>query len=248
MPKQTEEHIKIWKSNIDTLKEKLKNFTPTIYPNTEYSAVIVDPRKHEDIEVVVKNVMYFLNETSSVNKWGLCIFHTNDNYEFLKSKFKHIPNILYKLVNTSLNNVDDYNSILKTNWFWNSIPTENILIFQPDSILLKHGVDDFLNYKYIGAPWNKTRESRVVGNGGLSFRKKSEMLRIIRENDVNSINPEDIFFSKYLNTTDVPNIEVAGSFSIEDVYFPNPFGIHQPKIEIKKLINILNIGINNIKL
>ena len=130
--------------------------------------------------------------------------------------------------------------MLKTTQFWESIPTENVLIFQTDTILRRFGIEEFISYNYIGAPWIRFREGKIVGNGGLSFRKKSRMLEITNQFSDEEITMEDIYFCKYLNNDDIAPIEVAKRFSVEDVYYKNPLGLHQPKIEPYKLKKILN--------
>ena len=51
---------------------------------------------------------------------------------------------------------------------------------------------------------------------------------------------EDIFFCKHLKDTDVPSLELSKEFAVEDIYYKTPLGLHQPKIEPKKLKKILN--------
>lgn len=248
MPKQTDEHKFIWNYYVNLFKIKLNKYIPTIYPNTEYTAVIVEPRIHTDLEVVIKNVMYFLNEDSSNIKWGLKIYHGTDNVDYIKSITSKMNGVI--LENLMVSNLNDnlYNDFLKNTYFWKSIPTENILIFQTDSLLLRFGISEFINWSYIGAPWIRYREGSIVGNGGLSFRKKSKMIDITSNYSDDSIKMEDIFFCKYLNKEDVANYDMAMKFSVEDVYYNNPLGLHQPKIEINKLESILKNGLTNIML
>jgi hypothetical protein len=57
-----------------------------------------------------------------------------------------------------------YSELLCSVEFWEAIPTENILIFQEDSMICsksQRSLLDFLEYDYIGAPWPTGR----VGNG-----------------------------------------------------------------------------------
>ena len=83
MPKQSETHKIIWRNYLELFKNKLNNYNPTIYKDTDYTAVIVESRPHIDLEVVIKNVMYFLNESDSNINWGLKIFHTSKNKKYL---------------------------------------------------------------------------------------------------------------------------------------------------------------------
>jgi hypothetical protein len=48
-----------------------------------------------------------------------------------------------------------------------------------------------------------------------------------------------------MNNFLIDDVQLAGKFSVEDVYFDNPLGLHQPKVDIEKLktlfINSLNL-------
>ena len=52
--------------------------------------------------------------------------------------------------------------------------------------------------------------------------------------------------TKYLNDEDIAPIEVAQRFAVEDLYYNDPFGLHQPKIQYKYLKILMKRGINNI--
>ena len=243
MPKQSEEHIEIWDKYISLYREKLKDYSPKIY-KTDHCAVIVEPREHKDLEIICKNVMYYLNESGSDIKWGLKIYYGNKNKEFVK-KFTQTWNNI-QLENLEIDDLSGilYNNMLKTTKFWETIPTENVLIFQTDTILRRFGIDEFTSYNYVGAPWIRYREGKIVGNGGLSFRKKSRMLEIIRDFQDDTIDMEDIYFCKYLKNEDIAPYDVAKKFSVEDVYYQNPLGLHQPKVDLDNLDFLLKINLN----
>lgn len=248
MPKQTKEQIQIWDKYISLYSEKLKDYSPKIYENTDYQAVIVEPRHHKDLETVIKNVMYFLNESDSDIKWGLKVYYGTKNENFVKNIVKNWKNVKLESLNVEDLNGILYNNLLKTPNFWKSIESNNILIFQTDSLLLKFGIEKFISYIYIGAPWIRFREWKIVGNGGLSFRKKSRMIEISENYKNDDITMEDIYFCKYLNDNELPDISVAKQFSVEDVEYDNPLGLHQPKINPILLECLLKTGLENIKL
>jgi hypothetical protein len=243
---QSIEHKKLWKNHIRKLSTMFNNYIPSIYKNNKYNALIAEFRIDYDLETVVKNVMYFLNESTSNIKWGLYIVHSMDNESHIHRMFNHLSDvhlIKYPYHNTT---ITDYNNLLKSEEFWNKIDSENILVFQTDSCILRHGIDDFLLYDYIGAPWSKLKEGEFVGNGGFSLRKKSSMLDVIENQNTTQILAEDIFFSKYIDNK--PSFEIAGNFSVEDVYNTNPFGLHQPKISLNLLTELFNNSYKNIKI
>jgi hypothetical protein len=61
-------------------------------------------------------------------------------------------------------------------WLYETLlqPAEWLLVFQTDSILCansRQNLNDFLDYDWVGAPWNPN--GRFGGNGGLSLRRVS---------------------------------------------------------------------------
>jgi hypothetical protein len=243
--KQSEDHVLIWNNHIDKLKDIFSDYIPKIYEDSDYQAIIIETRNHSNLETVIKNVMYFLNETNSNIKWSLRMFHGNNNQKFIKELTKKWRGV--RLTNLYCNNftINDYNDLMLSKNFWEEIKN-NVLIFQTDSILLRDGIDEFLEWEYIGAPWVKPKEGKLVGNGGLSFRKTQKMIDIINKNVYSDFINEDIYFCKFLE--DLPPLSVAKRFSVEDIYYSNPLGIHQPKIDPQKLKELLDKSLERIKL
>jgi hypothetical protein len=194
----------------------------------EYTAIIIEPRKHKALEFVLDNFLNNLN-----NKWNFIIFHGNHNKSFIinmiNSNFSnHIDRIT--LINLNIDNltIKDYNELLVSKDFYNNIPTEIFLIFQTDSMICpqhKDLINDYIKYDYVGAPW----QDKNIGNGGLSLRRKSKMLEVIEKCKYDNIN-EDLYFS--LSCPDIyrnkPSYEDALKFSVENVYNSISFGVHKP--------------------
>jgi hypothetical protein len=103
-------------------------------------------------------------------------------------------------VEGGLNTLPDYNRFCLLE-LHDRIETEFCLIVQPDGFVVNPSLwsDFFLNYDYIGAPWNHLRSMEalqlsghqpnffpypIVGNGGFSLRSR-RMLKLIA-----SLNPE----------------------------------------------------------
>ena len=61
--------------------QKFIDYIPTIPKTTDYYAVIIEPRIDHRFLSILKNHMYFLNESGSDIKWGLQIFHGKNNEE-----------------------------------------------------------------------------------------------------------------------------------------------------------------------
>ena len=200
---------------------------PAVKENN-YTAIIIEPRKHIALSFVLQNFAKNLSD-----KWNFIIFHGIDNKDFVENilakdleDHKH----RFQLINLNVYNLFscEYSNLLKSKAFYDNINTETFLIFQVDTLIItenKHLLDDFLDYDYVGAPW----QDGVIGNGGLSLRKKSIMLQIIDSIDPNSFhykNEDEYFCRQNIIPLDVPFFEEAKKFSVETVFHESPFGVH----------------------
>lgn len=196
-----------------------------------YTAIIIEPRKHRALEFVLRNILDNLNE-----KWSVQIFHGTENEEWLKDILeKNFKNDMARITlkNLGVGNLGtarEYSEILTSREFTEAIPTETFLVFQTDSMINpahKTLINKFLDYDYVGAPWNASVVA--VGNGGFSLRKRSVMLKIIDTFGPLKGSHEDSFFSIGCARlrANVPSKDEAKEFSIETVYNPYSFGIHR---------------------
>lgn len=176
--------------------------------NADYQAIIVETRE-VPLEYVIKNHLYYLGEG-----WGLTIY-CGDNYNHIKNECTGIKN--YKIIKTNIASDYDYNNLLTSIQFW-SVPYKRVLIFQHDSLLLRQGIEDYLQYDYVGAPW----AWRPTGfNGGLSLRNPKAMLTALKKNKYTSGN-EDVFFSNTVKNQP----EATVGFSCEQIFQLNTMGVH----------------------
>lgn len=224
---------KLWDNCMEYIKNRYNNnIFNNLSKESDYVAIIIEPRCHKHLESVIKNFISKLGK-----KWSMIIFHGNLNKDYIENILG--DNHCINLVNLEINNLSvyEYSDILLDINFWNKINSENILIFQTDC-LLRNNIDNFLNYDYIGAPWKKDNiclgiTKNFIGNGGLSFRKKKSILKIL-----NLIKPtfksdhnlsEDIFFSKWTKelNMNLPTIKEAKLFSSEQIYEKNCVGLHK---------------------
>jgi hypothetical protein len=92
--------------------------------------------------------------------------------------------------------------IMKSKWLWNQVVAENVMVFSGNGAFCantKSNLEDFLEYDYVGVPW-----FRHYGQGGdgssHSFRKKSAMLRILKDHspEAEMDTPDFQFFVKHL--------------------------------------------------
>lgn len=200
-----------------------------------YTAVIVEPRKHIALNLVLSNFNKNLNDD-----WKFLIYHGNLNEEFIREII--IANGMEnrcKMISLNVDNlsINCYNKLLYSHFFYENIDTDFFLIFQTDTLIsnkYKDNIYNFLNYHYVGAPWKNLNK---VGNGGLSLRKKSKMIEMTTKGGYIKNNGEfhyeDRFFT---NTTgdnididlNIPNVEEAKQFSVETIFSDNSFGLHKP--------------------
>lgn len=161
--------------------------------------------------------------------------------------------------------IDIYNDILEDVEMWKGLKQEgynHVVVIQDDGFMIRKGIDKYLQYDYVGAPWADMSDniyikeqltSNMVGNGGFSLRNVDAMIRICEEfedkklqtfyHNVNRA-PEDIFFVKYLTTTGgkFPSKEEASYFSMEQIINPQCIGFHKfwnyhPYSEVKQLFD-----------
>jgi len=204
----------------------------------KYTAVIIEPRAHPAWKLVLNNFLTNLDE-----RWDFFIACGTMNKKFLidliETNFKdHKHRITIHQLNIGNFTIKDYSNFMCNPLIYELIPTETFLIFQLDTLIsakYKDTIYDFIKYDYVGAPWrggvlvrNNDNMPVLVGNGGLSLRKKSVMLSVIK-NDIRNFRYEndiyeDVFFSK--NIINKPTVQEAKKFSVETLFSEKAFGIH----------------------
>jgi len=150
--------------------------------------------------------------------------------------------------------IGDYNIIMKDYNIWKNVRNmgyHHSLIIQDDGMIFRGGIERYLQYEYVGAPWpdqSFMKDAGVVnpvGNGGLSLRNNDAMMKITQEkcDDKNALYfnnsmviPEDVYFSKFSKT---PSVAEAKQFAFEMLFDENALGFHKPWPYIKaELISI----------
>ena len=123
----------------------------------------------------------------------------------------------------------DYNTYLTTRSFWEElIQYERVLIFQADSMILRSGIDEFMEYDFIGAPIYHIPFPAM--NGGFSLRNPRAMLQCLDFREWSSVHGnEDISYCHILESINgnLPTKEIATKFSVESLFSLGSFGIHQ---------------------
>jgi len=153
-----------------------------------YTAIIVEPRKHNALSFVLHN---FLQNLS--NDWKIIVFCGNTNIQFLTDIIttelnQYIDRLtIYNLGVDNLT-IEQYNILLTNKSFYDYIPKNIFLVFQTDTMIFEQNKDliyDFMNYDYVGAPWwHNPVEKEHVGNGGLSLRRKKKCLKSLKKSRI----------------------------------------------------------------
>jgi len=208
-------------------------------------AVIVETRKHKALPFVLDNVMSVLPED-----WDLQIFHGSNNLDYINeviSENQYLGGRDFFCNDLEIDTItadDSSLEIMLTEDFWNKVVGETVLYFECDTMLCSNSeykVEDFEHFDYIGGYWGNElgmldNDYTRVMNGGLSIRKKSYMLDIIK----NELQPyldsggnpcEDYFVTDRIRT--IPKVRDVLTFSIDCGYmYPlnnkAPFGLHKP--------------------
>lgn len=141
----------------------------------------------------------------------------------IESHLKFLSGWHFMRLKPEITCIDDYNKLLTSIDFWESLPYDKVLIFQHDSKLLREGIDEFLEWDYIGAPWKFQEHG---GNGGLSIRSKKAMIDTLKLHKWDrSKGNEDVFFSNFLQGKLAPRAECL-KFSCETIFQLGTIGIH----------------------
>lgn len=179
--------------------------------------------------------------------WTFRVVHGMENIELL-SKSPLIQRLInsghLKLIQlpqeVNLTTFTGVNHFYTNPWLWTNLaPAEKVLIFQADAMLCANSlrtIDEFLEYDFIGAPFNVT--GGFSYNGGLSLRSRRMMLEI----SSSATHPiggqfEDQWFVEKMRElprkasgepgANLPGFQVAKHFSTETIWEERPFGVHQ---------------------
>jgi hypothetical protein len=195
----------------------------------KYTAIIVETSEAPSLKFVLTNIV-----TNLSDEWGIVVCHGNRNIKYIQDIISTLPNRFFmKHVPVDSMNIQQYNTFLKSPFFFEYIPTEMFLIFQKDSMIIpryKDKINDFMNYDYVGAPWKTPYlgKGNEVGNGSFSLRRKSKMVYILNHSKDTS-SSEELFYScpKDIRLSK-PSSSEASLFSIETILVPHSFGCSKP--------------------
>jgi len=220
------------------------------------TALIVEPRNLDHVPLIIKQYNTVLGD-----KWKI-VFYCGKN---LKSYWEKLLDLDIEIRELDVYNLtfNEYNDLLKTKDLWDSLYGEFVLVFQSDSWIHYdsiYNIDYYVNKSksYIGGnmsyPWFELQRENINPeyrnfNGGLSLRKKIDMLKIINtyppqktvNNSTNLLtDAEDVYFviGSYKLGLSVGDDEESCHFAVHTVYKSNWFGIHNSILDIKNKLSI----------
>jgi hypothetical protein len=201
-------------------------------------AVLVEFRTTDLIVTVVHNVNQHIPST-----WPIQIFHGKENENFIRNSTLAPLIASGKIFLSLMEEVygkNRTNELLTTRKFWERVRGEKVLFFQIDSIMCSnspHKITDFLQYDYIGAPWDPSwfgfSKVELVGNGGFSLRSRSKLLALLAVLPYDRKMPEDVWYAlnlRRVNGTVAP-MNVAKTFAVESICYDRPLGAHRPYLK-----------------
>ena len=214
----------------DILKTKYYSIFDTFWKNnsikknTNKSIVIIERRIHSNLAFLIRNMFYYARD------WSMTIICSDTNFSYLKTILTNNSDnvILLPLFEGNPNRdiaINEYNSLLKSSYFYKLLPFEHLLIVQTDTYLRRKIDETIFNYDYVASyfAWDKTS-----CGGGMSYRKRSSMITIC-DNFKKEISIEDCFINegvKMLGYT-IPDYKDGLNYICESFYSENPFGLHQ---------------------
>jgi len=173
-------------------------------------------------------------------EWRFQFMGSNESVDMMKNSAAIMRQVeagkmdlTYIPSNMTTNGGEAISQFLTTLWVYETLlqPAEWLLVFQTDSILCAHSLDDldsWLQYDWVGAPWST--EHRYGGNGGLSLRRVSSIIQVLRHQQrLEGSEPEDVWLTERLGH--LPNPKVANgteaqTFSVEGIGSETPMGYH----------------------
>jgi hypothetical protein len=256
-----------WNECIQKLADSVRDME-VISSKADKAAVIVEPRDTP----VLYDLLVWMKYILLPHGWQIIVYSGTNNTE----KLREIKGITIKNMGKQNLTVNEYNDMCLSHDFWNKMPFENILIFQIDSVLLDGDLTEFLKYDYVGSPWNKDnvhlqhqftqltclnknsigmsskkQTKDITGNGGLSLRRKSGMIRALTVRPWKFITEDQFFSIKRSSKLNVAPPEIATNFSTESIYNPTTKGYHKPwcyltKDEMKSIYERISLLSNSL--
>jgi len=141
---------------------------------------------------------------------------------------------------SSLSLPPDRRGLLLSSWLWRSVAAEAVLVLDTPVALCGNSpkrVTDFVgHYDWVGAAWKWAKPGSVHefgGNGALSLRNRTALLRVLSLHSPPAKGNEDMWFVARLHALSLqdPTIRLAPrsiseSWAVEEIFHASPFGVY----------------------
>lgn len=247
-------------------KNILKNFKDdpnyTLGDVTKNTVLLIEPRLITDVVFILNNAYRFLK-----NDWNYVFYCGNSLLSYWKGI---LPNFI-EIRQLDVDNFPKpklYSDFCKKKELWESLYGEYVLTIQTDSWLMStypYDINYFINlnksyiggnmvytwgnrFKYENIPIPKIRNF----NGGLSLRKRLDMINIINtfpptltiankiKNVILNGFAEDVYFTIGCYKLGLPigDDDASSHFAMHTIKKNKYFGVHNPKKQFAKQINL----------
>lgn len=225
------------------------------YDRCTHTALIVEPRKLDRLHGIIKQYRIVLGDT-----WKI-VFYCGRGLKQYWSPLLEGACVEVRELDVDNLNSNQYNDFLKTRELWESFSSNYVLVFQSDSWIHFdpiYNIDFFidLNKSYIGGNmsyhWNELlRENIHIScrnfNGGLSLRKRKDMLAIIERfppkptiicSTCMETDAEDVYFTIGAHNLGfaIGDEEQCSHFAVHTIFKERWFGTHSPNYIVKPLL------------
>jgi hypothetical protein len=230
--------------------------------NNNNTVVFVEPRIFEHAPIILNHFVDILGLN-----WNYIFYCGKNTKSYWEHTFLHK---IYQIRELDVDNFPEpkyYSDFMKQKHLWESLYGEFVLTAQLDTWITKnngYNIYDFirLDKSYIGGnmcyewpelfPRDNFKFEYRNFNGGLSLRKRNDMIKVIdafppqttsSANNVFNRNlytdAEDVYFTLGCCKLGLPigNDEISSHFAIHSIFKDKFFGIHQPLNEVKTCIS-----------
>ena len=225
------------------------------------TALIVEPRFDVSLIYLINDTYLTLNPHFRNSKVDFnLVFYCGKNLGHLWRNFLHRDIIIRELPISNFT-LQSYNDYFKSLELWESLAGDFVLSFQMDTIIINQAplnIDYFMsmNKSFIGGNmmyrWTELeREGLNVNfqnfNGGLSLRKRKDMIRVIKEFGTKptienspelASDREDVYFviGCYKLGLPVGDTRECGFFCVHTILCDAFFGVHQAPLVYKDIM------------
>jgi len=256
-------HVEMYLKTISIKKQILQNFKNidncVLGDNTKNTVLLIEPRFIKETLCLLANTYNKLGDN-----WNYVFYCGKSVRDFWQSK---LPNFI-EVRSLGIDNFENtklYSDFCKSKKLWDSLYGEYVLTIQLDTWIMNlkpYDISYFinLNKSYIGGnmeyTWGYFDKIKLYHNfrnfnGGLSLRKRKDIIKIIeafpprKTLDIQRdflTEHEDVYFTTGCVKLKLPigDDEVSSHFSLHNKCRDTYFGIHQPSISIKKQLNKTN--------